>query len=464
MKKTLMCDKIIIAYLFIVRLFKTTKKGVYMKKVMNYLRNKYYIKFILYMIIFGILSYTLVFIDRQIQESSYIQYFYFRQDFLEDFLIMMVAGIITMVTITFSTIMVVLTLYSGQFSPRTLKDFLQRKVPINILGFFVGIIFFGLITIINTQRHHLIIYSNTSLMSLILFATSMILFAYYIHYVAKSVQVNVYIDQLVKGAVKKIESYQSTIKEDPLIQLERDDEKEEKTFDLEYESKRTGYLVDINKDKLIEYLKEHNVSISVNIPLNEHVYEDDILFKYQTSNESFSFDDETIQEYFIIKDEIGSFSEYRQQTMKLVEIAVRALSPGTNDPFTAITCIDQLGFIFKKLSDTYYSLYYHDEDGQERLMFKTLNYDDLLYDHFYQIYLYGKKDYTIISSIIKAFIRIAKESNRDMKQSLWDFSHYVLKDIDFKKIHRFDYKEIVTHLKDLARECYKIEEFNEIIE
>ena len=35
---------------------------------------------------------------------------------------------------------------------------------------------------------------------------------------------------------------------------------------------------------------------------------------------------------------------------QLVEIAVRALSPGLNDPFTAITCVDQLGSVLCRLA------------------------------------------------------------------------------------------------------------------
>ena len=35
---------------------------------------------------------------------------------------------------------------------------------------------------------------------------------------------------------------------------------------------------------------------------------------------------------------------------QLVEIATRALSPGVNDPFTAMTCVDQLGSALSRLA------------------------------------------------------------------------------------------------------------------
>ena len=431
-----------------------------MKKLFNLIRSKYYFKFIIYMIIFSFLSYAIFLID---QSSNNQNIFIFSQSFLADFLIMMLAAIITMVTITFSIIMVVLTLYSGQFSPRTLNDFLQRKIPLNILGYFIGVSVFSIIGLVLSETHPTVIYSWLTFISIILFVLSLILFAYFIHYVAKSVQINVYIDKMVKEAVKNIETYQETIQKDPLIQLERNDEEEQIDYQLEYQTKRTGYLIDINKKKLLGYLKDNDLSISVNIPLNEHIYEDDVLFKYQ-GTDAFDFDEDVINDCFSISEEVGSFSEYREKTMKLVEIAVRALSPGTNDPFTAMTCIDQLGFVFMKLSDTYYSLYYHDEDNTERLMIKTLNYDDLLYDHFYQIYLYGNKDLTIISSLLKAFTRIASNSNHHMKVSLWNFAEYLLKDISIKEMHPLDQREIRIPLRDLFVQCHKSKEYKSLID
>ncbi|MDD3128932.1 MAG: DUF2254 domain-containing protein [Candidatus Izemoplasmatales bacterium] len=154
---------------------------------------------------------------------------------------------------------------------------------------------------------------------------------------------------------------------------------------------------------------------------------------------------------------------YSNKTMKLVEIAVRALSPGINDPVTAMNCIDQIGYVFMKLSDSHYSLYYKDEEGKERLVIKTMNFDNLLYDHFYQINLYGKTDLKITSRLIRALTRIGSDSNIEMKKSLWDFAKYIIKDIDFRNIHKFDFNEINYELKELALVTKNAEDYKNII-
>ena len=116
-----------------------------------------------------------------------------------------------------------------------------------------------------------------------------------------------------------------------------------------------------------------------------------------------------------------------------------------------------------KLSDAHYSLYYRDENNHIRLIIKTMNFDLLLYDHFYQINLYGKQDLKVVSSIIRALSRISADSNLEMKNSLWDFSKYVLKDLDFKNMHKFDFNEVNYELKELAHKVNKLEEYRELV-
>jgi uncharacterized membrane protein len=434
-----------------------------MKKIIDLLKKEHYLQFIIYIFIFGLIAVGLFFLDKSIQNSNFVEVLKFSQDFHSDFLMMMTAAIITMVTITFSIIMVVLTLYSGQFSPRTLNDFLQRKVPLNILGYFIGTTVFTLISLVITEKYPNLVFASSTLFSLINFVITIVLFAYYIHYVSKAIQVNNYIDNLAKKAIDDLDTYQKSVIDNPTIKLEKEDSEEETDYNNEFKTSKSGYFTDVSTKKLLEYLKENDVKLTLVVPINEHVYEDDVLFKYHAKKKSFSFDESIIDECFTISDEPSSFGEYRDKTLKLTEIAVRALSPGTNDPATAISCINQLGYVFMKLSDNHYSLHYQDDENVDRITVKTLNYNDLLYEHFYQIYLYGKSDLTILNSMLKAFLRISKESNHEMKASLWDFAEYIVKDLKIKEMHRFDLKELLNSLKTLAISCNKKDKYKLLI-
>lgn len=95
-----------------------------MKKLILKLDNMY-MKFIIFILLFTGLAFISFNVDQNIQLSVLSEVLSFSQRFTETLAIMIIGAIITIITITFSSILVVMTLYSGQLSPRTLGDFLQ---------------------------------------------------------------------------------------------------------------------------------------------------------------------------------------------------------------------------------------------------------------------------------------------------------------------------------------------------
>ena len=69
----------------------------------------------------------------------------------------LVTAILTMTTISFSTIMVVLTTYSTQFSPRTLQDFMRSSMTHHVLGVDCFGFIFALINLLLVDKQPLII-------------------------------------------------------------------------------------------------------------------------------------------------------------------------------------------------------------------------------------------------------------------------------------------------------------------
>ena len=419
---------------------------------------KMYVKFIFYILLFVGLSFVGYYVDINIQNSNFSHTLSFSREFTETLAVMAIGAIITIITITFSSILVVMTLYSGQFSPRTLSDFLQRKVPVNVLAFFIGISAYTLLSLMFINRNVVDVYPLTTLMMMIFFALGLSIFAYYIQYVAKAVRVNVYMDELVKDSVKKIEAYKKNIDENERITLLKDIDFEIKDAH-EFHSPVSGYFVDLNYDKLLTYLKEENAYISISIPFNEHIFEDDIIFEYQGKKKSFDLDAEKFKEFFVIGNEPQNHEEYLNKTQKLIEIAVRALSPGVNDPVTAMNCIDQLGFILMKLSDGFDSLVYKDDEDEPRLKLRTISFEDLLYDHFSQIYLYGYKDLKVLAAMIRALTRISSDSDHMMKDAIWNFFLYIMKDTEIDKLHPYDRKLLNIEIKDLAHKANKLDAY-----
>ncbi|MFO7798410.1 MAG: DUF2254 family protein, partial [Rhodohalobacter sp.] len=102
---------------------------------------------------------------------------------------------------------------------------------------------------------------------------------------------------------------------------------------------------------------------------------------------------------------------------QMVEIAARALSPGVNDPYTAITCIDNLTEIMCYLAQAKFpSKYRFDEEGDLRMIADSFNFEGVLDSAFNQIRQFSGGSPAVIIRLIEALIIIhgftSKESHK----------------------------------------------------
>jgi len=93
---------------------------------------------------------------------------------------------------------------------------------------------------------------------------------------------------------------------------------------------------------------------------------------------------------------------------QLVEISVRALSPGINDPFTAIRCIDQLSAALCHLAQREVpSAYRYDDQNQLRVIAKPVTFADIMDTAFNQIRQYGRTSVAVMMRLLEAIAVIA---------------------------------------------------------
>ena len=89
---------------------------------------------------------------------------------------------------------------------------------------------------------------------------------------------------------------------------------------------------------------------------------------------------------FVVGNQRTSAQDLEFLLQQLVEIAVRALSPGINDPFTAVVCIDRLGSALFRLAERDFpSPYRLDDTGRLRLIAAPADFSALVDVAFNQI-------------------------------------------------------------------------------
>jgi uncharacterized membrane protein len=97
-----------------------------------------------------------------------------------------------------------------------------------------------------------------------------------------------------------------------------------------------------------------------------------------------------IRSSFIVGNQRTTVQDIGFAIDQLVEVAVRALSPGVNDPFTAMSCLDRLGqmlcHLVKKGIPPPYIV---DARGKLRMRIKAFNFEDAADASFHLIRQYG---------------------------------------------------------------------------
>jgi uncharacterized membrane protein len=96
---------------------------------------------------------------------------------------------------------------------------------------------------------------------------------------------------------------------------------------------------------------------------------------------------------------------------QLVEMAVRAMSPAINDPFTAMTCLDHVGnglALFIRQGEK--NSHYYDRDGRLRLVLESVTFDELLSASFDMLRHASCDNASVLLHMLKVIDTISQEA------------------------------------------------------
>lgn len=336
---------------------------------------------------------------------------------------------LTMTTITFSTIMVVLTTFSGQFSPRTLQNFIADRRTQNILAIFVGGFVFDLAAFLQLKSPGKESLFVTPILAGIIAIIGVGAFVYLINHVAKLVQVNNLIDRLTKEALETIDNL-----DDDIRQLQKDPwQGQLANFDAQaaeegtITAKRAGYVDLIDLSTLMNYIKKDNITVSMNVYFGDYVVTGMKLLSYSQDPDHPVTDIEKYRSCVKVGSERTGVQDIEFEIQKLVEVALRAISPAVNDPHTAINCINRIGQILIKLGNKeWLRLEFYDTKKQQRLTIKQHDFSYYLYTAFFQIRHYADEDVSVTTAILNVLKLIAENAPTNVHDTIWEFAEYII--------------------------------------
>ncbi len=287
-----------------------------------------------------------------------------------------VAGsIVTVVSVTFSVTVVALTVSSQHFGPRVLNSFMRDTAAQVVLGVFIAT-FAYCVVVLRTVRGvtegitafvpHLAV---TAGVGLTLLSVAMLIF--YVHHVSASLQVT----QIVRGVAKDFESAIAKLYPQRIGQSEADvDAPRRPEHAAVAVSPASGYVQRVDPDRLLKWATDRNAVVWIAVRPGDFAGEGEPLA--YAANVT---DTDGLVDAFSLGNDRTADQDAGFAVQQLVEVALHALSPGINEPFTAITCIDWLGQGLGALAARSQPPSCRvDRDGQVRVVATAPAFQDLL--------------------------------------------------------------------------------------
>ena len=388
-----------------------------------------------------------------------------------------VGSMITATSVTFSMTLVALTLTASQYGPRLLHNFMRRPGSQIVLGTFLATFTFSLMALRSVQVNgdaavvpHL---SVTVAVGLALASVGVLI--YFIHHVAKSIQADTIIsqvygdlvasidrmfpEQIGRGPAEEQPSHATSLAPEEVL---RDRILREGRPVL---SQSTGYLQAVDADGLLRLAEEQELVVLLHRRPGHFVTRNQVIATVSPASEN-SDDDELdrhVSESLILGQERTSEQDVEFAILQLVEVAVRALSPGINDPHTAMRCLDWLAAALCRLSRrTPPDSRRFDRDGRLRVMAQRMSLTGLVDAAFHQIRQASAGKPALFIRLLEAMTSIAAQAeDPDIRDALRHHADMVWRESQRSVPEPSDRSDIERRYKrlssDLARRMSGVE-------
>ncbi len=307
-------------------------------------------------------------------------------DGASDVLGIIAGSMIAMAGVVFSMTLVALSLASSQFGPRLLRNFMRDRVNQAVLGTFISTFLYSLL-VLRSIRHaeDAAFVPHVSVSVSVMFALlSLGVFIFFIHHVAMSIQGNEIvarvaaelidgIDRMAVGKAGGSAGAGGRHEATP----GREHPREGQPWPVS--SHTDGYLQIIDSDALLALAVRTGSVLEVVCRPGRYAIRGTplvLVWPAQVADDTLAAE---VRGAFAFGNQRTAAQDLEFPLDQLVEVAVRALSPGVNDPFTAVTCVDRLGSALTRLAEVELaSPDRHDEAGTRRVLIPAYGFPQML--------------------------------------------------------------------------------------
>ena len=318
-----------------------------------------------------------------------------------------IAGsMMTVVGVTFSMVLVTLALVSSQYTSRILRNFMCDRVTQVVLGIFAGIFTYCLIVLRTIRGGDAagFIPSLAVTFGVMLAISGIGALIFFIHHIAASIQASSIIASVADETLAAVDR----LFPEKLGHGPGGDDEDQSPLPLpEWNWQAVpvpvnGYIQGVDNATLLRLAREHKTIVRMERGIGEFVVQNTPLASLAL---------EVPPEPELVAALQAAYNIHRHRTVEqdaafgirqIVDMALRALSPGINDTTTAVMCVDYLTAILARLAVRSIPTSHRFEEGELRVITIGPTFADLTAESFDQIRVSAKGNVAVMLRLLDA--------------------------------------------------------------
>jgi uncharacterized membrane protein len=326
-----------------------------------------------------------------------------------------IAGsMITVAGVVFSITTVSFTLAASQYTSRILRTFMSDRGSQAVLGVFLGVFAYCLVVLrtIRGGDEGVFVPTLAVLGAFLLALVAIGFLVYFIHHVASSIQASVIIHSVTHETLDTVdrlypERAAGAAEEPPL----------QDTLRVSVPSQKTGYIQALNRELLLRSAREQNTVIRMERGVGEFVFEGLPLASVSDGHAG-----RELVGHINSACVVGRHATMQQDVAfgirQIVDIALKALSPGINDTTTAIICLDHLGAILARLAGRELGPSHLSDPGGVRVLLRTSSYSEYVTMALAQIREHARGNAAVLARLLEVLSLIAPHAPPHRRHAL----------------------------------------------
>ncbi len=323
-----------------------------------------------------------------------------------------VAGsLITVTGVVFSVTVVALQLASSQFTPRVLRGFMADPANQIVLGIFIGtftytVMVLRTVTGADDDREAFVPELGVTV-AILLVLVSIGALIYFINHSARSVQAAVILTRETQHTLKRMDHL-----------FPRGFGRPDEDFPVPRApaapaavvlAAESGYLLAVHADSMFDLAEDRRLTIRMDVPVGGFIIEGESLASIWPPSAADDTAIRAVRDAFVLGEERTPDQDVDLGIIVISDIALRALSPGVNDPTTAMLCIDRLAELLVRLGTSVDPLAARtNASGELRFLSRVTTFELSVGLAFDQIRHYGFGNPTIAIKLFDALQRIGR--------------------------------------------------------